>query len=107
MTLEISCLSKSFSVLNASHSPPRKLFSRFFVAIAGGLRFETLGALLRGDGLLGVNGALVGLVGRNGRRGLDLALASKLCRPAGLWVGLSLLDGALPEEASWFTSEPC
>jgi len=103
VTLEISCLSKSFSVLNASHSPLRKLFSGFFVAIAVGLRCETLGALLRGDDLLGVKGALVGLVGRNGLRGLDLALSSKLCL-AGLGVGFSLVDGEL---ASWFTSEPC
>ena len=101
----MSCLSKSFSVLKASHSPPRNLFSSLFVAAAGGgLRFETLGPLWRGDGLLGVNGALVGLVGRNGLRGLDLALSSKLCL-AGLGVGFSL--GGLPEEASWFTSEPC
>ena len=78
-------------------------------AAAEGLRFEeeALGELFRGDGLLGVNGALVGLVGRNGRRGLDLALSSKLCLP-GLWVGFSFVGGALlPEEASWFTSEPC
>ena len=102
----MSCLSKSFSVLKASHSPPCSLFSRLLVAAARGLLFETLGALWRGDGLLGVNGALVGLVGRKGLRGLDLALSSKLCL-AGLGVWFSFVGGELAEEASWFTSEPC
>ena len=112
----MSCLSKSFSVLKASHSPPLNLFSSLFVAApAEGLRFEeeTLGDDLLGvnGALLGVNGALLlGAVGRNGRRGLDLALSSKLCLP-GLWVGFTFVAGALlseeEEEASWLTSEPC
>ena len=82
-------------------------------AAADGRRFEeeTLGDDLLGvnGALLGVNGALLllGAVGRNGRRGLDLALSSKLCLP-GLWVGFTFVAGALlSEEASWLTSEPC
>ena len=101
MTLEISCLSRSFSVLNASHSSPRKLF--FFVAVVKGLRFEgTLDAICRDDGLLGVNGALVVLVGRNGLRGLDLALSSKLCLGLGVefsWSN-SFVGGLLPVEVN-------
>ena len=113
MTLEISCLSRSFSVLKASHSSPRNLFcSRLLVALGGSLLFDkeeegTLGEGLLGDDLLGVNGALVGLVGRNGLRGLDLARSNKLSL-AGLAVDVSLSKSfVLSLEDTWLMSGPC
>ena len=113
MTLEISCFSRSFSVLKASHSSPRNLFcSRLLVALGGSLLFDkeeegTLGEGLLGDDLLGVNGALVGLVGRNGLRGLDLARSNKLSL-AGLAVDVSLSKSfVLSLEDTWLMSEAC
>ena len=113
MTLDISCFSRSFSVLKASHSSPRNLFcSRLLVALGGSLLFDkeeegTLGEGLLGDDLLGVNGALVGLVGRNGLRGLDLARSNKLSL-AGLAVDVSLSKSfVLSLEDTWLMSEAC
>ena len=113
MTLDISCFSRSFSVLKASHSSPRNLFcSRSLVALGGNLLFDkeeegTLGESLLGDDLLGVNGALVGLVGRKGLRGLDLARSNKLSL-AGLAVDVSLSKSfVLSLEDTWLMSGPC
>ena len=113
MTLDISCFSRSFSVLKASHSSPRNLFcSRLLVALGGSLLFDkeeegTLGEGLLGDDLLGVNGALVGLVGRKGLRGLDLARSNKLSL-AGLAVDVSLSKSfVLSLEDTWLMSEAC
>ena len=112
MTLDISCFSRSFSVLKASHSSPRNLFCSKLLVALGGLLFDkeeegTLGEGLLGDDLLGVNGALVGLVGRNGLRGLDLARSNKLSL-AGLAVDVSLSKSfVLSLEDTWLMSEPC
>ena len=111
MTLDISCFSRSFSVLKASHSSPRNLFCSKLLVALGGLLFDkeeegTLGEGLLGDDLLGVNGALVGLVGRKGLRGLDLARSNKLSL-AGLAVDVSLSKSfVLSPEGTWLMSEP-
>ena len=82
------------------------------VALGGNLLFDkeeegTLGEGFLGDNLLGVNGALVGLVGRNGLRGLDLARSNKLSL-AGLAVDVSLSKSfVLSLEDTWLMSEPC
>ena len=82
------------------------------VALGGNLLFDkeeegTLGEGLLGDDLLGVNGALVGLVGRNGLRGLDLARSNKLSL-AGLAVDVSLSKSfVLSLEDTWLMSEAC
>ena len=105
-------MSRSFSVLKASHSSPRNLFCSKLLVALGGLLFDkeeegTLGGGLLGDDLLGVNGALVGLVGRNGLRGLDLARSNKLSL-AGLAVDVSLSKSfVLSLEDTWLMSEPC
>jgi len=113
VTLDISCFSRSFSVLKASHSSPRNLFcSRLLVVLGGSLLFDkeeegTLEEGFLGDDLLGVNGALVGLVGRSGLRGLDLARSNKLSL-AGLAVDVSLSKSfVLSLEDTWLMSEGC